>query len=81
MATKKTVKKTGAAAARARIAAAKKAFKAGAKGANARLDKAISAYAKSACKLKTTKGSKHKQVSASVGKKRKVAKRKTAKKK
>jgi hypothetical protein len=75
----KTTKKTGVAAARARISSAKKALAKGEKGASARLDKAITAYAKSACKLKTTKGSKRKQVTATIGKKKKKspAKRKT----
>ena len=76
----KTTKKTGVAAVRARISSAKKALAKGEKGASARLDKAITAYAKAACKLKVTKGSKKKQVSASVGKKKKsAAKRKTIK--
>lgn len=63
-------------AAKQRITAAKKALAAGAKGASGRLDKAISAYAKAACRLKSTKGAKRKQVSASVGKKRKTVRRK-----
>jgi len=70
-------------AAKQRITAAKKALAAGAKGASGKLDKAISAYAKAACRLKSTKGAKRKQVSASVGKKRKTAvgRKKTASKK
>ena len=78
MATKKLTPRQ---AAKKRITAAKKALAKGEKGASSRLDKAITAYAKTACKLKTTKGSKRKQVSASVGKKRKTVKRKSAAKK
>lgn len=78
MATKKAL--SPRMAAKKRISAAKKALAKGEKGASARLDKAITAYASAACKLKSTKGSKRKQVSASVGKKRKTVKRKTAKK-
>jgi ribosomal protein S21 len=67
-------------AARKRISAAKKALAAGVKGASAKLDKAITAFAKAACKVRTTPGTKMKTSYATISgtKKRKPAtKRKT----
>jgi hypothetical protein len=55
--------------ARAAIQSAKKALKEGKAGASARLDKAITAYANSVCKVK----------SASIGKRKPVKRKATAK--
>ena len=61
--------------AKKRVVEAKKAFAKGGKGSSLRLDKAIAAYAKASCTLKT-KATK-KTSTATIGKKKVVAKKKS----
>jgi hypothetical protein len=79
----KTKSSTPRSRAHAAVTKAKKAYKEGKPGASARLDKAIKAYAAASCKIKAVKGTKRKQVVASIAKpvKRKATAMRTTKRK